>query len=193
MKTLKTYIAAPVALDWGTVLKFKNKLAAKGYDVKLWERDGRYSDDWLNSADAVIFLLPELNWRYEFHNLPIGLKRELNRAYAQSKKLFIGYKTQLGDYNVYEANFNLSANIISGIANTTGKLEKLLTKTSTNVEYGKSVHVNDGDFTKLWDAAMPKVNQINPCLEIELGNSQTLYIKTTKNPDLDRRLLLMLC
>ena len=200
MNKAKVYIAAPVALSWGTVSKFRNKLSSAHIDVKLWERDGRYEDSWLNNADAVIFLLPDLSWGTKYNDLPIGLKRELSRAYAMNKKIFIGYETQMKDLNFYETDVRLgtSNDRISGIAGTTDSLKKYLKSINTIVElyentFGKSRTVNDADFTKLWYDEMPKVNQSNPCLEIELPIAQKVFAKTIPNPDYtDRRLLLMM-
>ena len=177
MNKAKVYIAAPVALNWGTVSKFRNKLSSAHIDVKLWERDGRYEDSWLNTADAVIFLLPDLSWGTKYNDLPIGLKRELSRAYAMNKKIFIGYETQMKDFNFYETDIVLgtSNDRISGIAGTTDSLKKYL---KSVIESTRSDSMN-------WAYG-------NPCNEIELPVSQKVFAKTVKSPDLDNRLLLMI-
>jgi len=179
MNKAKVYIAAPVALSWGTVSKFRNKLSSAHIDVKLWERDGRYEDSWLNNADAVIFLLPDLSWGTKYNDLPIGLKRELSRAYAMNKKIFIGYETQMKDLNFYETDVILGFNPgtsndrISGIAGTTDSLKKYL---KSVVEFTRSDSMN-------WAYG-------NPCNEIKLPDPD-LDIKLP-DPDLDNRLLLMI-
>ena len=177
MNKAKVYIAAPVALSWGTVSKFRNKLSSAHVDIKLWERDGRYCDSWLDNADAVIFLLPDLSWGTKHNDLPIGLKRELSRAYAQNKKIFIGYETQSGDLNFYEADVILgtSNDRISGVAGTTASLKNHLRSILKDSE------------KKPWSY---DIETINPCLEIPIA--EKVYAKTIPNPDyIDRRLLLM--
>lgn len=195
MNKAKVYIAAPADLSWGTVSKFRDKLSSAHIDVKLWERDGKYCDSWLNNADAVIFLLPKLSWGTEYNDLPIGLKRELSRAYAMNKKIFIGYETLSRNLNFYEADVILgtSNDSISGRSGTSSSLKNHLRsflKISTEIVSEKKIHIYD-------------IETSNPCNEIPFPNTdyipcnipiaQKVYATTIPNPDYsERRLLLMM-
>jgi len=160
----QVFISVPMSMDWGTVMKFKQKLLNVGIRVKHWDRiPGSYNQFDLNNSDAVLFLLPKNEFRYAMNELPIGLQTELERVYALSKPLFIGYKTAAGSYSIYNARFNGSK--IEGVTGTANDIFK--------------------------NFCQPDLE--NPSTEINLPKSTKVYATTIPNPDYtDERLILML-
>ena len=136
----KVFISAPISIDWSTVQCFEKVIKRKNLKVAYWERWSTYSNSDLDSSDAVVFLLPKNKFEATNQELPIGLKAELSRAYAQSKKIYVGYETSSGCYNIYNANTDgkwIKAQ--SGTANDMyGELEKLRSakKVVQNSRYG---------------------------------------------------------
>jgi hypothetical protein len=112
------YISVPITTDWDTVLEYSRKLKIAGYQVNVWYRNERYCQSVFDKSDAVLFILPSNKFSASGSDLPTGLKKELSIAYNQHKKMFVGYKTSAGEFNIYDAETNgIFINAISGTAN----------------------------------------------------------------------------
>jgi hypothetical protein len=172
------FISAPISVDWSTVQRFESELKQRGkIKVRYWERWSQYNQNDLDSSDAVVFILPNNKFKATYNELPIGLKSEVARAYALNKRIYIGYETSTGSFNIYNANTD--GKYIDGISGTAndiyGELQALRSanKIAVNSRYG-SMHYN-------------------PCSEIELPKAQRVYATTIPNPDyVDQRILLMM-
>jgi hypothetical protein len=91
--------------------------------ARYWKRGGEYSQTYFDQSDAFVFILPDNKFKASNHELPIGLKRELARAFALGKKIFIGYQTRSGEYTFYLAKTN--GQDIEGVPGTTNEIYKL--------------------------------------------------------------------
>lgn len=177
----KVFISAPITVDWSIVQRFDLELTKKKLKVTYWERSSKYNHKLLDDADAVIFILPGIQFKATCDTLPIGLKTELSRAYALNKKIYVGYVTSTGSYNIYNADTDGKS--IEGVGRTSntiyGELEhdKAARKIAANSFYGSSY-----------------IKSNNPCCEIELPKMQRVYAKPIPSYELDSydvRLLLI--
>lgn len=145
----KVFISAPISIDWSTVQCFEKEIRRKDLKVAYWERNTQYVDSDLDSSDAVVFLLPKNRFEASYQELPIGLKSELSRAYALGKKIYVGYTTSGGNYNIYNASTDgkwIKAQI--GSANDIyGELQALRSakKVVQNSQYGVLEHPDYSD------------------------------------------------
>jgi hypothetical protein len=202
----KVYISAPIAMEWSTVLSYKSKLDALGFDVKLWDRNFRnYRKEDFDSADTVVILLPNNKFNGSQRDLPIGVCKEISDAYAQSKSIFIGYTPNSGVPEFYRAGVELgtrgyftirgeggSTNAIRILAANVDK-QKSAKKIATNSVYGLTDYMSGS-----WGDDSGEKYSSNPCAEIALPTAKKIHgitVSTAKkvNPDLiEERLLLMM-
>jgi len=168
------FISAPISVNWSTVQQFRCRLFEIYKDAHVWKRDSRYDQSAFDKSDVVVFILPKNKFKAEHNELPIGLQRELSRAYAMNKEIHIGYITASGEYKFYETTTN--GKYIHGVAGTANTWEKM----AANSTYGAYA-----------DTAFKFYS--NPCAEVALPKAQKVYAKTVPNPDyFDERLILML-
>jgi hypothetical protein len=171
----KVFISAPISVDWSTVACFESEIRKNSIDTRVsyWDRNSRYDQNDLDSADAVVFILPKNQFAVISNQLPVGLKSELSRAYALGKSIYVGYTTGGGKHNIYNAatdGWN-----IQGIAGTVNNIYTIL-----NQEFPPS-------------KTTASIQGLNPCEEIELPKAQRVYATTIPNPDyVDQRILLMM-
>lgn len=97
--------------------------------ISFWDRKSAYDQKSFDSADAVVFILPNFSFdstkvklRYE---IPIGVRSELNLAIKQEKKICIAYKTASGEINIYNVSYTVGRipkdYTIKGIAGTSNE------------------------------------------------------------------------
>lgn len=202
----KVFISAPIAMEWSTVLSYKSKLDALGFDVKLWDRNFRnYRKEDFDSADTVVILLPNNKFNGSQRDLPIGVCKEISDAYAQSKSIFIGYTPNSGVPEFYRAGVELgtrgyftirgeggSTNAIRILAANVDK-QKAAKKIATNSVYGLTDYMSGS-----WGDDSGEKYSSNPCAEIALPKAQRVYAKTIPSwryeecDGIDKRLLLMM-
>jgi hypothetical protein len=103
-----------MSLPWDRVQLFKRRFREDLFDVTLWDRN-KYYPEYYKNADSVVFLLPDFSFQYEIGDLPIGVRRELNEAIREGKKIYLGYITASGDYKIYNASADNYAVMIKGI------------------------------------------------------------------------------
>jgi hypothetical protein len=124
MANKQIYISCPIAVHQYTFDEYIDLINDhKGFTARYWERGGEYSQTYFDSSDAFVFVLPDNKFKASNHELPIGLKRELARAFALGKKIFIGYQTRSGEYAFYLAKTN--GRDIEGVPGTTNEIYKL--------------------------------------------------------------------
>lgn len=87
----------------------------KGVDVKHHVKGASYKKEHLQQADAVIFILPNLNWMWCLDKLTKGLLGELIYCLNTRRPTFIAYKGSDGDIGIYPAVITDDL-CISGIA-----------------------------------------------------------------------------
>ena len=176
----KVYISVPISVDWNTVTSFKRKLVNGGFEVSVWDRKSKYDQREFDNSEAVVFLLPNNKFKAMSRELPIGLVNELSRAYAQNKKIYVGYETSAGEFNIYNSDTDgRYIHALSGSANNLLDLKKQsisAEKIMINSRYGVAG---------------------NPCSEIELPKGPTGFsgrpgIAGVQGFDYDERLLLMI-
>ena len=183
----KVYISVPITNDWDTVTSFGRKLKNEGFEVSVWDRKSRYDQREFDKAEAVVFLLPNNKFNAEQRELPSGLINELSRAYASNKKIYVGYVTSSGEYNIY--NSETDGRYIQAMSGTANKIFKCNTH-----------EVSQKTLDRLAEKVMS--NSLygsvgNPCSEIELPKGPT-GLSSKPGPDGiqviefdERRLLLM--
>jgi len=102
----KIWISCPISVPQVKLAAFKAYLERHFPQVDTWDRESKYSDRGLDSSDAVVFMLPNNEFRYGIENLPVGLKSELKRARDGKKKILIGYyRATSKEWAVYDAKF----------------------------------------------------------------------------------------
>jgi hypothetical protein len=176
----KIYISVPITNDWDTVTSFKRRLVDEGFEVSVWDRKSRYDQREFDKAEAVLFLLPNNKFKATQRELPSGLINELSRAYASNKKIYVGYVTSSGEYNIYNSETDgRYIHALSGSANNLFDLNRqyrAAEKIFINSRYGIAG---------------------NPCAEIELPKGPTGYsgrpgVQGVNGIEFDERLLLMM-
>jgi len=189
MKASKIFISAPISIDWSTVQCFESEIKKRGFGVSYWERWSKYSNTDLDSSAAVVFILPKNQFECGHSELPIGLKTELSRAYAQGKKIYLGYVTSTGSYNIYDVNTN--GKYIKGISGTANDIYGDL-KSQDNA----SQFLEDRMAKKIAQNSQYGAWVGNPCGEIELPKGPTGSVGSpgvagVAGIEYDERLLLM--
>jgi hypothetical protein len=160
-------MSVPLSLPWDEVQRFKRRFIIGGYDISLWDRN-TYQPHLFKEADSIIFLLPNFDFEYNTADLPIGLKKELKDALEANKKIYIGYATSSGEYNIYNAEANSYQ--LKGIKGTANKIfdEKSIV-IDTSGRMGDSKGYTSGS----------------------LYGVRHIDIKVTYNDEFDERLLLL--
>ena len=179
----KVYISVPISVDWNTVTSFYRKLVNGGFEVSVWDRKSKYDQREFDNSEAVVFLLPNNKFKAMVGELPIGVMSELSRAYAQCKKIYIGYETPAGEFNIYDSDTDgRSIRALKGTANNLLELKKQYRSAEKLFWHGR-----DGVADWLHEA----------CAEIELPKGPTGFsgrpgIAGVQGFDFDERLLLMM-
>jgi hypothetical protein len=173
----KIWISCPISVSVGKLAAFKEYLECHFPQVDTWDRESEYSGRGLDSSDAVAFILPDNEFRYDVGNLPAGLGSELKRARDGGKKILIGYyRATSKEWAVYDAKFTRKPSYNGALCQTT------MTNYIEGIEYstkqvlmaaGRKGCDSGGSFT--------------------VNNPEMVSIKTTfKAVSFDRRLLLTL-
>ena len=169
----KIWISCPISVSMGKLAAFKKYLECHFPQVDTWD----YNDRGLDSSDAVVFMLPNNEFRYDVEHLPVGLKSELKRARDGGKKILIGYYRQTSKkWAVYDAKFTRKPSYNGAWGRTT------MTNYIEGIEYStKQVLMAAGK--KGCDSSG----------SVTVNNPEMLSIETTfKAGSFDRRLLLTL-
>jgi hypothetical protein len=174
----KIWISCPISVPQGKLDAFKAYLERHFPQVDCWDRHvGHYTFRGLDSSDAVAFILPDNEFRYDVGNLPAGLGSELKRARDGGKKILIGYyrETSKG-WAIYDAKFTRKPMYRPTWGQTT------MTDNIEGIEYStKQVLMAAGK--KGCDSSD----------SVTVNNQEMVSIKTTfKAVSFDRRLLLTL-
>jgi hypothetical protein len=169
----KIWISCPISVSMGKLTAFKKYLECHFPQVDTWD----YNDRGLDSSDAVVFMLPNNEFRYDVESLPVGLKSELKRAQDGGKKILIGYyRATSKEWAVYDAKFTRKPSYNGAWDRTT------MTNYIEGIEYStKQVLMAAG--RKDCDSSG----------SVTVNNPEMLSIETTfKAGSFDRRLLLTL-
>lgn len=125
MATKHIYISCPIAVKQSIFDEYIDLINEHdNFVARYWERGTGYSEKYFDGSDAFVFVLPDNKFKAANHELPIGLKRELARAYALGKKIFVGYQTKSGEYAIYSAITN--GQYIEGVPGTTHEIYNLV-------------------------------------------------------------------
>ena len=97
--------------------------------ISFWDRKSAYDQKSFDSADAVVFILPNFSFDSAKvklgYEIPIGVRSELNLAIKQEKKIYIAYKTASGEINIYNVSYTVGRipkdYSIKGIAGTSNE------------------------------------------------------------------------
>ena len=156
----KIWISCPISVSMGKLAAFKKYLECHFPQVDTWDRESEYSGRGLDSSDAVVFMLPNNEFRYDVENLPVGLKSELKRARDGGKKILIGYYRQTSKkWAVYDAKFTrkpmyrpawgrtIMTNYIEGIENSTKQV--LMAAGRKDCDSGGSFTVNNPEMVSI--------------------------------------------
>ena len=125
MANKRIYISCPISVDEDVLDEFCDLVdSIYGLTSYHWERGSRYDQRMFDTSDAYLFILPNNKFKASYHDLPIGLKRELGVAYDTGKPIFVGYITKFGEYSIYSAKTNGCD--IEGIPGTTNNISSLV-------------------------------------------------------------------
>jgi hypothetical protein len=128
------YISCPIAVSQSTFDEYIDLINDhNGFMARYWKRGGEYSQTYFDQSDAFVFILPDNKFKAANYELPIGLKRELARAYELGKKIFIGYQIKSGDYAFYSARTN--GHYIEGVPGTTHEIYNLVDSDVVTTKY----------------------------------------------------------
>jgi hypothetical protein len=169
----KIWISCPISVSMGKLAAFKKYLECHFPQVDTWD----YNDRGLDSSDAVVFMLPNNEFRYDVESLPVGLKSELKRAQDGGKKILIGYyRATSKEWAVYDAKFTRKPSYNGAWGRTT------MTNYIEGIEYStKQVLMAAGR------------KECDSSGSVTVNNPEMLSIETTfKAGSFDRRLLLTL-
>jgi len=97
--------------------------------ISFWDRKSAYDQKSFDSADAVVFILPNFSFDSAKvklgYEIPVGVRSELNLAIKQEKKICIAYKTASGEINIYNVSYTVGRipkdYSIKGIAGTSNE------------------------------------------------------------------------
>jgi len=170
----KIWISCPISVSVGKLAAFKEYLEHHFPQVDCWNRVSACNGRGLDSSDAVVFMLPNNEFRYGIENLPVGLKSELKRARDGKKKILIGYyRSTSKKWAIYDAKFTRKLSYNGAWGETT------MPYYIEGIEYS----------TKQVLMAAGK----NGSDSVTVNNPEMISIKTTfKAEGFDRRLLLTL-
>lgn len=157
--------------------------------ISFWDRKSAYDQKAFDSADAVVFILPNFSFDSTKvklgYEVPIGVRSELNLAIQQQKKICIAYKTASGEINIYNVSWTVgripkdySIKGIAGTANEFGEwVDNFACHYKTLDRWKKAGYLENTD----------------PIEQVKLPEARRVYAQLIPNPDyLDERLLLML-
>lgn len=189
--------------------------------ISFWDRKSAYDQKSFDSADAVVFILPNFSFDSTKvklgYEIPIGVRSELNLAIKQEKKIYIAYKTSNGTINIYNVSYTVGRipkdYIIKGIPGTSNefgewvngfeligidvqtKFEDAAVKLAINSAYGASGKLEHPDYNETlekWKKA-GLLENTDPIEQVTLPIVKRVYAKLIPNPDyLDERLLFLL-
>lgn len=97
----------------------------KGVDVKYFEKGTSYKKEYLEQSNAVIFVLPDMNWAWDISKLNRGVLEEFIHCLNTRKPVFIAYKTASGTLGVYPAIITDDL-CIQGIAGSKDSIFRLI-------------------------------------------------------------------
>lgn len=179
----KVFISAPISVDWSTVMEFAKSVQNTGGKPVYWERNTRYIQKDFDTADSVVFILPNNNFNMHRFNLPIGLQSELERAFETGKSIYVGYIRSNGNHSIYRAGTDGYS--IAGRSGTSGRLKRDL----ESIKAAKRIAMNS-NYGAFWSGEEQSVKWgelEHPGAEVKLPTAKKV------NPDfIDERLLLML-
>lgn len=189
--------------------------------ISFWDRKSAYDQKAFDSADAVVFILPNFSFDSAKvklgYEIPIGVRSELNLAIKQEKKICIAYKTASGEINIYNVSYTIgripkdySIKGIAGTSNEFGewvngfeligidaqtKFEDAAVKLAINSAYGASGKLEHPDYNETlekWKKA-GLLENTDPIEQVKLPEARRVYAQLIPNPDyLDERLLFLL-
>ncbi len=170
----KIWISCPISVPQGKLAAFKAYLERHFPQVDTWDRESEYSGRGLDSSDAVAFILPDNEFRYDVESLPVGLKSELKRAQDGGKKILIGYyRATSKEWAVYDAKFTR--------------------KPSYNGAWGRTIMTNYIEGIEYSTKQVLMAAGKKGSGSVTVNNPEMLSIETTFKTGLfDRRLLLSL-
>jgi hypothetical protein len=138
----KVYLSVPMTLNWSSVQLFKKRFPEREFQVTLWDRN-QFFPEYFKEAKEVVFFLPDWEFSSHIEDLPVGVKRELKEAVREGKKIYLGYITKSGDYNIYEAEI-ISGTIISGKKGTANMIFDSTEADSSNFIPKSVIYETDG-------------------------------------------------
>lgn len=93
----------PSAVSYDIVLEIAKDITNNGFEPIFWKRKGTYDQSEFDECGSVVFLLPNNRFSANMDELPKGLTKELSRAYAMNKNIFLAYKRSFGNsYQIYD-------------------------------------------------------------------------------------------
>lgn len=189
--------------------------------ISFWDRKSAYDQRAFDSADAVVFILPNFSFDSAKvklgYEIPIGVRSELNLAIKQEKKICIAYKTASGEINIYNVSYTVGRipkdYSIKGIAGTSNefeewvngfeligidaqtKFEDAAVKLAINSAYGASGKLEHPDYNETlekWKKA-GLLENTDPIDQVKFPKVRQVYAQLIPNPDYaDERLLFLL-
>lgn len=128
----KYYISCPITVPIEVLYGFANKLFQLGAGPSFWNREDPYRlQDVVDDCDGFVLVLPYNNFKMPVEELPIGCKRELDRALKAKRTIYLAYKN-IDGYAIYQAVVN-SSDVFTGISGTQGEIGKIIKREITRM------------------------------------------------------------
>ena len=219
-------ISAPMDVPMGYLCEVED-LLNKNFKIpyshiSFWDRKSAYDQKSFDSADAVVFILPNFSFDSTKvklgYEIPIGVRSELNLAIKHEKKICIAYKTSNGTINIYNVSYTVgripkdySIKGIAGTSNEFGEwveglgLVGISLKENSKSETKQVFFINEKEREeelRKWAEAHCKnsvygafgeLDHPSKFEQVKFPKVRQVYANTIPNPDyVDNRLLLML-
>jgi hypothetical protein len=190
--------------------------------ISFWDRKSAYDQKSFDSADAVVFILPNFSFDSAKvklgYEIPVGVRSELNLAIKQEKKICIAYKTASGGINIYNVSYTVgripkdySIKGIAGTSNEFGEWTEGLALVGISLKENSKSETKQVFFIdekereeelRQWAhrinqnsvyGAFGELDHPSEQVQVKFPETRRVYAQLIPNPDYsDERLLLML-
>lgn len=120
----KIYISCPYDMPM-VPPKIKKHFESHDVDVKYSQKGVTYRKEWLEQADAVIFVLPNMNFKWDVCKLTNGVLKELVYCLNTRMPYYVAYTTSDGKLGIYPGMLTDDMDI-TGVTNARDSITVLM-------------------------------------------------------------------
>ena len=117
------YISCPITVTNGEKIGIMQRLYNICGDatISYWVKDTPYDAAMITDADIVVIVHPINLFKYTMPSLPVGVRKEFERAIKEKKKIYGAYRNVTGEYNFYEIG-EMKDGLVSLVIGTTASI-----------------------------------------------------------------------